>query len=99
MGGASKALSVCLRIAELIGSVIVLGVVGNFLRIVGDAGASADSRLVYVVVVASLGTFFSIILLPPFTYSFLAFPIDLILSVLWLVAFCLLESVRCLPSP
>lgn len=93
MGSASKVVSVFLRLGELVCSVIVLGIVGYFLSATSDANIYSDSRLVYTTVVASLGTFFSLILLPPFTYSFLAFPIDFIMAILWFVSFCLLEAV------
>ena len=66
MGSASKIVSVILRIGELVASVIVLGIVGYFLWIISDANIYSDSRLVYTTVIASLGTFFSIILLPQF---------------------------------
>ncbi|KAH8788902.1 hypothetical protein F5883DRAFT_533501 [Diaporthe sp. PMI_573] len=92
MGSASKVVSVFLRLGELVCSVIVLGIVGYFLSATSDANIYSDSRLVYTTVVASLGTFFSLILLPPFTYSFLAFPIDFIMAILWFVSFCLLEA-------
>ena len=99
MGSASKVVSVFLRLGELVCSVIVLGIVGHFLSVISDANIFSDSRLVYATVVASLGTFFSVILLPPFTYSFLAFPIDFIMAILWLVSFCLLEAVSEQPPP
>jgi hypothetical protein len=92
MGSASKVVSVFLRCAELVSSVIVLGIVGHFLAVASDANIFSDSRLIYATVVSSLGTFFSIILLPPFTYSFLAFPIDFIMAILFLVSFCLCEA-------
>jgi hypothetical protein len=94
MGAASKGLAVILRLGELSCSVIVLGILGRFLAIVGQANTYADSRIVYAVVVASIAIAFSIIFFPPFTYSFMAFPVDFILFTLFLVAFCLLETVR-----
>jgi hypothetical protein len=94
MGAASKGLAVILRLGELACSVIVLGILGRFLAIVGQANTYADSRIVYAVVVACIAIAFSIIFLPPFTYSFMAFPVDFILFTLFLVAFCLLETVR-----
>lgn len=93
MGTASKVFNVIFRLGELCSSVIVLGIVGHFLYIVGDSGTYADSRLVYAVVVASISTALSLIALLPFTFSFLIFPIDLILFVNWLVVYCLLQTV------
>jgi len=93
MGTASKFVSVFLRGGQLISSIIILGILGYFLSLVSDANIYADSRIVYTVVVASISAFLSLILLLPFTYSFLAFPVDFILAILWLVAFCLMEAV------
>ncbi len=93
MGAASKILSVCLRLGELACSIIVLGIVGHFLSRLSSASVYADNRLIYTIVVASISTFASLMFMVPFTCSFLAFPFDFILFVLWLVAFCLLEVV------
>lgn len=93
MGVASKVVCVILRLGEMACSLIVLGIIGRFLAIVSDANIYSDSRLVYTTVVASISTFLSLALLLPFTYSFLAFPMDFVMAVLWLVAFCLLEAV------
>lgn len=99
MVSASRVALVALRIWELICSVIVVGILGHFLYIVSDAGATNDGRAVYSLVVASISTVFSLVFIAPFMYSFLAFPVDFALFVMWLVAFCLLETVRdSLPS-
>ena len=90
--------SVILRLGEFVSSVILLGIVGRFLAITGDAHTSADSRLIYAIVVASMGLVFSMVLIPPFTYSFMAFPLDFIMFVLALVSFILLELVS-FPPP
>ena len=94
MGSASKVLSVLLRLGELVCGVIVLALLGRFLYIVGEANVYADSRIIYATVVSSIAIALSILLMPPFTYSFMAFPLDFIMFTLFLVAFCLLESVR-----
>jgi hypothetical protein len=94
MGAVSKVLAVTLRLGELVCGVIVLGLLGRFLAIVGQANTYADSRIVYTVVIACIAIALSIIFLPPFTYSFMAFPVDFIMFTLFLVAFCLLEAVR-----
>lgn len=93
MGTASRVVSVVLRLGELTCSVIVLGLLGRFLSIVSDANVYADSRIIYATVVASMGVLFSILFILPFTYSFMAFPLDFVMFVLALVAFCLLEVV------
>jgi len=91
MGSASKVFSVILRLGELACAVIIVGLLGRFLAMVYDANAYTDSRIVYTMVIASIALALSIILMPPFTYSFMAFPIDFIFFILFLVAFCLLE--------
>jgi hypothetical protein len=92
MGVASKVTCVILRLGELISSVIILGILGHFLWVVSDANVYSDARIVYTTVIASISTFLSVLLILPFTYSFLAFPVDFIVAILWLVAFCLLEA-------
>lgn len=94
MGAVSKVLAVTLRLGELACGVVVLGILGRFLDIITQANTYADSRIIYAVVVACIAISFSILLLPPFTYSFMAFPVDFILFTICLVAFCLLETVR-----
>jgi glucose uptake protein GlcU len=91
MGASSKVLSVILRLGELSCSVIVLGLVGRVLWHVGQANTYSDARLVFVTVVACISTVASLLLMAPFTFSFFACPFDLVLFVLWLVAFILLE--------
>jgi hypothetical protein len=99
MGTASKVVLVSLRIWQLICSVIVLGILASFLNRVSDAGATRDGRIIYSIVTASISTAFSIVFIAPFLYAFLAFPADLALWVMWLVAFCLLETVRTYIAP
>jgi len=91
MGAASKVFSVILRVGELASSVIVLGIAGHFLWQIGRANSYADAHLIFAIVVASISTVVSILFMVPFSLSFFAFPIDLILFVLWLVTFILLE--------
>ncbi|KAK3302943.1 uncharacterized protein B0T15DRAFT_402100 [Chaetomium strumarium] len=92
MGSVSKVFSVILRLGELVGGVIVLALLGRFLYIVGEANVYADSRIIYTTVVSCIAIALSILFMPPFTCSFMAFPIDFILFTLFLVAFCLLET-------
>jgi len=94
MGSASKVISVFLRLGELASAVIVLGIVGWFLSAVNEANGYADPNLTYIIVIACISVFLSVVLILPFTYSFLAFPMDFVMFVLWLVAFCLEEAVR-----
>jgi len=94
MGAGSKVALVCLRIWELVCSVIVLGILGSFLHRLSDAGVSRDGRVIYGIVTASISTAFSIVFIAPFLYAFLAFPADFVLWIMWLIVFCLLITVR-----
>jgi hypothetical protein len=93
MGAASKAVSVTLRVLELISASIVAGILGRLLHLVHVAHGHFNDRLVYAVTIAGLSIFYSLCLILPFLYSFLAFPLDIIMFILWMVAFGLLEGV------
>jgi len=92
MGVASNVISVTLRLVELATSVVVIGIIGYFITLLEGANAYADARIIYGLVIASMSAFVSIVLMLPFLYAFLAFPVDIIFFVLWLVAFCLLVA-------
>ncbi|KAK3901554.1 hypothetical protein C8A05DRAFT_34769 [Staphylotrichum tortipilum] len=89
MGTASRVAQLCLRIWQLICSVIVLGILSSFLHRVSQAGATRDGRIVYGIITSSISTAFSIVFIAPFLYSFLAWPADFVLFIMWLVLFCL----------
>jgi hypothetical protein len=93
MGSTSKVCNVLLRIWELVCSAVVLGIVAKFINSVIRASGQNDSRLIYTLIVASISTLYSLLFMPPFLYTFLAFPADFILFVMWLIAFCLLVTV------
>lgn len=97
MGGASKVVLVALRVWQLICSVIVLGILARFLNLLFQAGAERDGRVVYGIIVASISSFFALVFIAPFMYSFLAFPFDFVMFVTWLVLFCLLITVSGCP--
>ncbi|KAK3299721.1 uncharacterized protein B0H64DRAFT_104565 [Chaetomium fimeti] len=90
MGAASRIALVALRIWQLICSIIVVGILARFLRVLSEAGATRDGRVVYGIIVASISIVFAIVFIAPFLYSFLSFPMDFALFVMWLVLFCLL---------
>lgn len=92
MGGTFRACNVILRIWELVCSAVVLGIVAKFINSVIRAGASNDSRLIYTLIIASVSTLYSLLFMPPLLYTFLAFPADFILFIMWLVAFYLLVT-------
>ncbi len=75
--------------------IIVLGIVSRFLYQINRApNGESNSRLIYTIVVASISTFYSLLFVLPFKYTFMAFPFDLVMFILWLVVFCLDETVR-----
>ncbi|KAH7255967.1 hypothetical protein BKA59DRAFT_521042 [Fusarium tricinctum] len=91
-GSAHKVISVLLRLAELASAVIVLGLLSRFCYYIGIAQASVDGRIIYAIVVACLGIMYSIFFCPPFRNMFLGFPFDFLLFVMWLIAYCLLQT-------
>jgi hypothetical protein len=93
MGVVSRGVQVALRIWQLICSLIVLGIIARFLDLVSDAGATRDGRIIYGIIVASISALFALVFVVPILYSFLAFPFDFALFVMWLVLFCLLMTV------
>jgi hypothetical protein len=93
MGTASKVVSVAFRIGELICACIVLGIISRFLYLLDLANAHVESKIIYAEVIAGISVAASIILLPPFLYSFWAFPFDCAIFICWMVAFGLLNNV------
>ncbi|WKT53999.1 Marvel domain [Fusarium oxysporum f. sp. vasinfectum] len=91
-GAAHKVISVLLRLAELACAIIVLGILSRFCYLAGIAQAHVDGRIIYAIVVACLGIIYSIFFCPPFKNMFLGFPFDFVLFVMWLVAYCLLQT-------
>ena len=73
----------------------VAAIVGEYEHHLSLAQAQVDSRLVYTLVVAGLSIAFAVILFLPFGYSFRGFPVDVVLFILWIVAFALLVNVSC----
>ncbi len=93
MGTGSKVALVILRVSEFISSVIVMSIVAHFINHINQAGADANSRIIYTIVVASISTAYSLVFVVPMTYAFIVFPLDFIMFVLWIVVFCLDETV------
>jgi len=90
---ASKIIHVILRIWELLLSVIVVAILSYFVREVRNGHGYVDPLVIYILVVACISSAYAIITVVPLMVSFLAFPVDFIMFVLWLVAFCLAEAV------
>uniref|UniRef100_A0A0D2XTD1 MARVEL domain-containing protein n=1 Tax=Fusarium oxysporum (strain Fo5176) TaxID=660025 RepID=A0A0D2XTD1_FUSOF len=92
-GSGHKVASVILRFLELACGAIVLGLLGHFCDLVNEASnISVDGRIIYAMVVAGITIVYSIVFFAPFDILFMAFPFDFILFIMWLVAFCLLET-------
>ncbi|KAI9151395.1 hypothetical protein HJFPF1_08597 [Paramyrothecium foliicola] len=96
---AHKVISAILRFGEFACALIVVIILARFFYYLGEEHVHADERLVYAMVVAGMGLIYSFFLCPPFTVLFRAFPADFILSIMWLIAFCLLITVSCPPRP
>ncbi|KAI5245228.1 hypothetical protein E4T43_03370 [Aureobasidium subglaciale] len=93
MGIGSKIASIVFRANELFSAAIVVGILGHFLNIIDDANGSANGKIVYAMVIASLALLFSIALMVPLWCTFRAFPLDFIMFLCWMVAFALLVNV------
>ncbi|EEU33767.1 uncharacterized protein NECHADRAFT_89158 [Fusarium vanettenii 77-13-4] len=92
-GTGHKVASVILRFLELACGAIVLGLLGRFCYLVDEAtNVSVDGRIIYAMVVAGITIVYSILVFAPFDILFMSFPFDFVLFIMWLVAFCLLET-------
>jgi hypothetical protein len=92
-GLAHRIISVLLRFGELVSGIVVLGILGRFCNLIHAADMSVDGRIVYSMVTAAISIIFSLAVCPPINGLFLGFPFDFVLFIMWLVAFCLLETV------
>ena len=93
MGEASKIVSVFLRVWEIICAGVVTGIVGFYLHYLDEAHVGTSSRMTYALALGCLSIFFGLVLVAPFRYSFLAFPLDFAIFIMWMVAFGLLVGV------
>ncbi|KAK0386890.1 hypothetical protein NLU13_5203 [Sarocladium strictum] len=92
-GTAHKVVSVLLRLTELACGAIVLGLLGNFVHQIKKVDeASTDGRIIYSMVVAGIAIVYSILVCVPVKKLFLGFPVDFLLFIMWLVAYCLLQN-------
>ncbi|OLN86387.1 hypothetical protein CCHL11_06374 [Colletotrichum chlorophyti] len=80
-----------LRLAQLAFAAIVAGITGAYLH--ASSGSSWDNgRFIYTIVVASLSLLFALIWLFPFSSSFIHWPVDIFISILWFISFGLLVN-------
>lgn len=88
-----RIINIVLRAAELVFATIVAGVTGQHLHQYRHASNWSQGRWIYTEVIAALSMFFSLIWLIPFSWSFVHWPVDIILSLCWWAAFGLLVNV------
>jgi len=88
----SDILSLALRIGELAFSATVAGLTGEYLHAAKHQSAWSKKRFIYTEVVAAIGILFSLLFLLPFAASFIHWPIDFVLFILFMVAFGLLAN-------
>ncbi|KAF5025232.1 hypothetical protein F66182_2698 [Fusarium sp. NRRL 66182] len=85
-----RIVSLILRAAELVFAAIVAGVNGEYLHNARGASSWQLGRFIYTEVVAALSILFSLLLLIPFSSSFINWPLDIFISINWWIAFGLL---------
>lgn len=87
-----RLVSMMLRAAELVFAAIVAGVTGDHIH-KSNASAWHLGRFIYTVTVSGIAIFLALIWLFPFSGTFVHWPVDILVSVLWWVAFGLLADV------
>lgn len=92
-GSAHKVASIILRLGQISCAAIVIGILARFSYLLSIQQVHEDGRLVYAMVVAGISIIYSFLLCPPFRNLFMSFPCDFVLFVMWLVAYCLLQTV------
>ncbi|KAF5530548.1 integral membrane protein [Fusarium mexicanum] len=85
-----RVVSLILRAAELVFAAIVAGVNGEYLHNARGASSWQLGRFIYTEVVAALGMLFSLLLLIPFSSTFVHWPLDIFMSINWWIVFGLL---------
>jgi len=87
-------LSMVLRIGELAFAAVVAGITGDYLHSVSDESNSdtTKARFIYTEVVAGLSILLALLWLLPFSGTFIHWPVDLIMFILWIVSFALLVN-------
>ncbi|TDZ15824.1 hypothetical protein C8034_v006939 [Colletotrichum sidae] len=81
-----------LRAAQLVFAAIVTGITGAYLHANDQASSWTNGRFIYTIVVSSISLVFALVWLLPFSASFVHWPMDIFLSILWFVAFGLLVN-------
>lgn len=86
-------MSMILRAAEVAFAAIVAGITGNYLHAVEGTSTWEQSRFIYTEVVAALSIVLALIWLFPFSSSFIHWPADFFMSILWFASFGLMVDV------
>lgn len=89
---AEDLLSLCLRIGELAFSATVAGLTGQYLHAIKGVRAWDKKRFIYTEIVAALGILVALMFLIPFASTFIHWPVDFVMFVLFMVAFGLLVN-------
>ncbi|PSR92014.1 hypothetical protein BD289DRAFT_365135 [Coniella lustricola] len=84
--------SMIFRLAELAFATIVAGITGHYLHVVRGASSWSLGRFIYTEVVAGLSILLALLWLLPFAGSFIHWPIDILLSIMWFIAFGLIVN-------
>jgi hypothetical protein len=87
-----RILSFILRLAELAFAAVVAGINGQYLHDTQGADSWSQARFIYTEVVAGISIFLALVWLLPFSGSFIHWPVDLLISVCWFVAFGLIVN-------
>ncbi|GAB0137878.1 hypothetical protein EsDP_00006131 [Epichloe bromicola] len=87
-----RLVSMMLRAAELVFAAIVAGITGDHIH-KSDASAWHLGRFIYTVTVSGIAIFLALIWLFPFSGTFVHWPVDIFVSILWWAAFGLLADV------
>lgn len=92
MPAISRIASLVLRFLELVSAAVVAGIIGKNLRYADLVNGRPAKRMIYTEVVAGLSLLVAIILMLPVTFAFSLWPVDILLFILWIVAFGLLQG-------
>lgn len=84
-----RIVSMALRAAELVFAAIVAGVTGEYLH-KSNASSWDLGRFIYTEAVAALSILFALLWLIPFSGTFIHWPVDIFMSILWWISFGLL---------
>lgn len=94
----ARLVSIGLRTAELVFACIVAGVTGDYIH-KSHASSMSLWRFIYTVTVSAISILLALLWLIPFSSTFVHWPIDFFISVLWWISFGILVNVSChLPS-